>query len=95
VIRRAVALSDAEVLTADDLRMAPVTRRGATAGFDTGLPFPEYKQALLDHYERLYLDDVMTAARGNVSEAARRSGLSRQHLFNMLKRHGLRGSGES
>ena len=95
VIRRAVALSDAEHLTAGDLRLAPVTRRGAEMQFDTARPFRDYKQAMLDHYERVYLDDVMAAARGNVSEAARRSGLSRQHLFTMLKRHGLRGSDES
>ncbi len=95
VIRRAVALSDAEELATGDLRLAPVARRGTPGEFDTSRPFRDFKQAVLDHYERAYLDQVMGDTHGNVSEAARRSGLSRQHLFTLLKRHGLRGSDES
>ncbi len=90
VIRRAVALAEGEVLTASDLRIVRRPAGGGPGAFDTGRPFHEYKQRVLEHYERAYVDEVLRAARGNVSEAARRSGLSRQHLFTLLKRYGLR-----
>ncbi len=95
VIRRAVAMAEGREIPSAALQPAPVARRGGPEEFDTSQPFREFKQAVLDHHERRYLDDLMAAAGGNVSEAARRSGLSRQHVFTMLKRHGLRGSDES
>jgi DNA-binding NtrC family response regulator len=95
VIRRAVALAEGAAIGAEALRPAPVARRDEAGVFDTRQPFRDYKQAVLDHHERRYLDDLMAAAGGSVSAAARRSGLSRQHVFTMLKRHGLRGTDES
>ncbi len=90
VIRRAVALAEGERLTAEDLVVGPLSRRTGGAEFDTGRPFRDYKAAVLEHYEKRYLEEVLEASGGNVSEAARRSGISRQHLFTLLKRYGLR-----
>jgi len=93
VIRRAVALADGELIVAADLVVGPLSRRTGGVEFDTGRPFRDYKTAVLEHYEKRYLEEVLEAARGNVSEAARRSGISRQHLFTLLKRYGLRDEG--
>jgi len=90
VVRRAVALAERDVIAADDLVIGPLSRRTGGAEFDTGAPFRDYKNAVLEHYEKRYLEEVLEASRGNVSEAARRSGISRQHLFTLLKRYGLR-----
>ncbi len=90
VIRRAVALTDSESITAADLKMGPLRSSPAEAGFDRSLPFHEYKQQVMEHHEREYIEEALTAANGNVSEAARNSGLSRQHLFSLLKRYRLR-----
>ena len=94
-IRRAVALAEGEVLTADDLVLGRLIKRGGPTEFDTSLPFHDYKQAVLDHYERAYIEELLTATHQNVSEAARRSGVSRQHLFTLLKKHGLRETDEA
>lgn len=90
VIRRAVALTDGESITGDDLLIGPLRRPSTDGGFDRSLPFHEYKQQVMEHHEREYIEEALSAANGNVSEAARNTGLSRQHLFSLLKRYGLR-----
>ena len=89
-IRRAVALTDEDVLAADDLRFVRMGRAQAAGEFDSSLPFREFKEQVLEHHEKAYIGELIEACGGNVSEAARRSGLSRQHLFTLLKKYGLR-----
>ena len=43
----------------------------------------------LDELERAAVDEAMRAAQGNVSEAARRLGVSRAALYRRLEKHGL------
>jgi two-component system response regulator GlrR len=49
-------------------------------------PFRVQKEHLLDSFERAYLVRLLEAAKGNISDAARRSGLSRVRLYEMLHR---------
>ena len=55
----------------------------------TELPFAEAKAAVVEELERRYLSAVWAEADGNVSAAARRAGLDRKHLRNLLRKHGL------
>ncbi len=63
---------------------------------ESGLPvrvdlgFHEAKQLVLDAFERRYLEHLLDETGGNVSQAARRSGISRGHLTEMIGRLGLR-----
>ena len=59
-------------------------------GVHVDLGFHEAKQKLLDAFERRYVEHLLDETGGNVSEAARRSGLSRGHLTEMIGRLGLR-----
>ncbi|MFO0713424.1 MAG: sigma 54-interacting transcriptional regulator [Sandaracinus sp.] len=54
------------------------------------LPFSEAKQAVIDAFERAYLTDVLARTHGNLSEAARQTGLDRKHLRELCQKHGLR-----
>jgi two-component system, NtrC family, response regulator AtoC len=49
------------------------------------LPYEEERGA----FERRYMERLLDAAGGNVSEAARISGIARQNLYARLKRWGL------
>jgi DNA-binding NtrC family response regulator len=89
-IRRAVALAEGDVLGPDDLRVARTLRAQRAGEFDSSLPFREFKEQVLEYHEKAYIAELIEACTGNVSEAARRSGLSRQHLFTLLKKYGLR-----
>ncbi len=55
--------------------------------------FREAKERLIDGWERAYLSDLLKRAEGNVSEAARRSGLDRAYLHRLLRKHALGGGG--
>jgi transcriptional regulator of acetoin/glycerol metabolism len=46
--------------------------------------------SVLDSFQRDYLSELLDACRGNLTEVARRSGLSRQQVYEIVRRHALR-----
>jgi DNA-binding NtrC family response regulator len=58
-------------------------------GADASVPFHEAKDRCIDGFEREYLDALLAACEGNVSEAARVAGLSRQTCYRLMRKHGL------
>ena len=52
--------------------------------FDT---FREAKHAIIADFEQRWLQGVLTASGGNVSEAARRSGMDRKSFYELMKRN--------
>ncbi|MEM6789725.1 MAG: sigma 54-interacting transcriptional regulator [Myxococcota bacterium] len=70
----------------------PATQReGApTLLVDYGLPYKEARAALLHRFEEEYLERLLEGAAGNVSKASRMAKMTRSHLFELLRRHGLR-----
>jgi DNA-binding NtrC family response regulator len=55
---------------------------------DLSRPYSELKERLLERFQYLYLDLLMTRTAGNQSEAARVSGLDRSYLNRVLRRLG-------
>jgi len=91
VLERAVALSGPDATFAVHAIGLPGPGRGATAqqAVDPDQPFHEAKGRLVDAWERQYLAALLEAADGNVTLAARRTGLNRAHLHRLLKKHGM------
>jgi DNA-binding NtrC family response regulator len=88
-IERALAMApDAPRLEPDvfglDLPGAPERPAG-----DAEVPFHEAKDRLIRAWEREYLTGLLRRTAGNVSEAARRAGIDRVHLYRLLKKHAL------
>jgi DNA-binding NtrC family response regulator len=54
-----------------------------------GQPFGEAKASAVSRFERHYLHQLMKAAQGNLSLAARRAGKERRSLGRLLKKHGI------
>jgi DNA-binding NtrC family response regulator len=54
------------------------------------LRYKEARTKVVDEFEALYLAELLAAAEGNVSEAARTAKIHRSYLTQMLKRHGIR-----
>jgi len=54
------------------------------------LPYKEGFDRWVAHYERNYVQHALRLSGGSVSEAARRSGVTRRHIQRLMKRHGLR-----
>ncbi len=88
VVERAVALagSGGEVEAVD-------ARASSPGDVDTTslaqLPYHEARERLLVSFERSYFRAALEAAGGNVSAAARTTGVSRTLLHRLMKRHGL------
>jgi DNA-binding NtrC family response regulator len=58
-------------------------------GVGTPLPYKEAKEQLLESFERAYVEALLERAGGNVTQAAAAAGLSRKHLYELLRRlHG-------
>ncbi len=53
------------------------------------LPFRVARDELLETFTRRYLIEALTRNRGNVSAAARDSGLERQHFQKLMRKWGL------
>jgi DNA-binding NtrC family response regulator len=55
-----------------------------------GRPYKEARAAILTEFEKRYLTRALDDAKDNVAQAARVCGMDRSHLWDLLRRHGLR-----
>jgi transcriptional regulator with GAF, ATPase, and Fis domain len=56
-----------------------------------GLGFKQAKQTVVDAFESAYLEALLSRNDGNITRSAHEAGLTRYHLRELLKRHGLKG----
>jgi DNA-binding NtrC family response regulator len=56
-----------------------------------GFGFKGAKQTVVDAFEVAYLSVLMARNDGNITRSAQEAGLTRYHLRELLKRHGLKG----
>jgi DNA-binding NtrC family response regulator len=68
---------------------------GPINGIDLSVPFRIAKDAVIDSFERSYLSQLLEAAGGNMSKAARMAGMDRMYLHRLVQKHGLRGGRSS
>lgn len=91
LVDRALALAP-RAQSIEDLNLDPEQThigQGEPLVIRTDLPYAEAKQQLLEVFERRYLTDLLGRCGGNLSAAARESGLDRKHLRTLARRHGL------
>lgn len=53
------------------------------------LPFRDAKDALIEDFEKVYLERLLQINKQNISRAARQAQIDRRHLYRLLKKHGL------
>jgi len=95
VVERAVALAEHPRLGLADLPpgLAPPRPPAASPAEDREQPGPTDYASARAHFETAYLQELLVRAGGNVSEAARLSGIQRQNLYLKLQRYGLHPDG--
>lgn len=78
---------------ADEARVrvegALIRRRAGADAELLATPYSAARSALIKNFDVRYLQGLMRATRGNISEASRRSGIDRANLRRMLKHHGI------
>jgi len=91
VLDRAIALAPGARRFADlTVRIDPAPAGdGGGLAVRSDLPYAEAKAAVLHELERRYLADVLARTGGNLSAAARESGIDRKHLRALARKHGL------
>jgi DNA-binding NtrC family response regulator len=93
VLEQALSLSpgptiDPRLLSLPEASLAPDSGGGAGAA-NLAIPFKEARERLIEAWEREYLNALIAKAGGNVSLAARRAGLSRVYLHELIKKHAI------
>jgi DNA-binding NtrC family response regulator len=91
-VERWIALRDVPAEALLGPRAAPSKAAGAPAvdpGVDARVPYHDAKERFLERFEKAYLEQLLAAHGGNLSEAARVAGLSRQTCYRLMHKHGL------
>lgn len=79
------------VVDCPDCRISVRYLMGDSAGGNEGLPpYDEAKDLHFNSWQNRYLVTQLDRAEGNVTEAARLSGISRESFSRMMRRHGLK-----
>jgi DNA-binding NtrC family response regulator len=101
VIEQATAMARGDVLTPADLpiggeapgdddaeaeRPAPPGARAIAGGEVFEMPYPSAKERAVEVFDAAYVEQALERARGNVSEAARLSGMDRSNFRRLLKK---------
>lgn len=86
-MERAVILADGCVVRPDDIACAPSHAPSASTAAVTSLPGAAPQT--LDDMERQMISQALADCGGNMSAVAARLGISRQTLYNKIKRYGL------
>ncbi|MBF0105197.1 MAG: sigma 54-interacting transcriptional regulator [Deltaproteobacteria bacterium] len=58
-------------------------------GVEMDKPFKEAKQAVVESFEKEYLQELLERNKGNVSRASREAKIDRKHLRNLLIKYGI------
>jgi len=94
-VERSVVLQSATPGLRRGQGASPNVGSGPANGIDLSVPFRISKDAVIDSFERGYLSQLLEAAGGNMSKAARMAGMDRMYLHRLVQKHGLRGGRNS
>lgn len=94
VIEQAVVLSDGPNLEKKDLPEGLLDKKLTTNGPDEEvvnetLDYALSREQIIDSFDQEFFSHLLSICHGNVSEAARKSGLARKTLYNKLRRIGI------
>jgi DNA-binding NtrC family response regulator len=93
VVERALSLGASSL---EDLGGAAPAVAGAAASAGGApdpavldLPFKEAKAALIEGFERAYLEHLLAKHKGNISRAAQEAGIDRNYIHRLVKKYDL------
>jgi DNA-binding NtrC family response regulator len=90
VLFAAAALAEGSVIDVEHLSPRLFGEEKPRLSFNEHLPYHQAKQRVLEAFEREYLGELIKRCNGNVSRAARESGIHRKSIERLVKKLGLR-----
>lgn len=91
-VERAIVLEDPVTPSTPSTRDPEA---GGTVRASIDQPFKLAKDRVIAEFERVYLEQLIGWADGNVSKAARKARIDRMYLHRLLERHGIRREADS
>lgn len=93
-VERAASLAEGTILGPADFRVqarstSTAAPTSAIAQIPAGLPFKDAKQKIVDQFEIVFLSALLEKHKGNITRSSQEAGLTRYHLRELLKRHGI------
>jgi DNA-binding NtrC family response regulator len=85
-VQEALVVADGPLIDEADLDVAV---QAAAPVFDLSRPFQDLKRAVVDRFERAYLEALLATHSGNLAAAARQAGMDRKNLWALARKHGL------
>ncbi len=91
VLSHLLTFCDGELVEPNHLpaRLLGKEKSGPPLPFNEHLPFKAAKEALLDAFEREYIGSLLKRCQGNISQAARESGMHRKSIERLAKKYGF------
>ncbi len=90
VLSRTDLVFDGQMSVGDALRLENVASDASNAkDVNVDEPFKDGKQKVIDAFELAYLSQLIEINNNNISRAAQQAGITRYHLRELLKRHGI------
>jgi two-component system response regulator GlrR len=89
IIEQAVIMANSKTITIDDLPKRLTAKLKKQAPAQDTRDFKSMKKQVLENFEREYLAEVLTEAKGNISKASDISGINRVNFYKLLRRHEL------
>ena len=91
VVNRSVVTSDSRTIQPEDMLIQkPDPNDLQTKNDIFSMQYDEAVRTLLDDFQQEYLRRHFDAAGGNISLVARRTGVTRQTLYNLMRRHNFK-----
>ncbi|MFW6066766.1 MAG: sigma-54-dependent transcriptional regulator [Myxococcota bacterium] len=88
VIERAAVMSSGDEIGPGDVQFEDDDLEWQVDS-DVGLPYEEAKRAVLERFQRRYVERALAETGGNLSAAARNAGITRAALHRIVKRLGI------
>ena len=90
IIIQGILFSSEETIRPSDVGLQDVPRTGAVWDDSLrGLPYKSAKEKTLQHFNQAYIGHLLTANKGNVTQAAHACGMERQALQQIMRRYGI------
>ncbi len=89
VVERAVLMSSAETLQAADIDLGGLRAEGAAASLQSDESFHAAKARVVASFECDYIQQLLTACGGNVTQAARAAKKNRRAFFELMRKHNI------
>jgi DNA-binding NtrC family response regulator len=89
-------MATSDQITREDLPESLGQERRHGIGTDRfHLPFKDAKEAVIEEFERAYIEHLLTSYGGNITRAAEQSGIDRRSLHRLLAKYQIDASAYS